>query len=97
MDSNALQVAACQASLPPAPATAANTSTYTCDDGRTVQASYPDTNTAVLIFDQKTHRLHIAVSASGTPYVDDGWQWWTKGMHEALLAPLQPRESMQRY
>lgn len=88
----ALLLAACQASLPPAPA-AANTSRYACDDGRTVQASYPDTDTAVLTLDRQTHHLHVAVSASGARYAGDGLQWWTRGMHEALLAPLQPGES----
>lgn len=77
----------------PAPATATNTLTYTCDDGRIVRAAYPDTDTAVLSFDRQTHRLHIAVSADGARYVGDRWQWWSKGMHDARLAPLQPGES----
>lgn len=89
----ALSLAACQASLPPAPVAATGTSIYACDDSRTVQATYPDTDTAVLVFDQQAHRLHTAISASGARYVGDGWQWWTKGMQQASLAPLQPGES----
>lgn len=93
LPASTLLLAACQTSLPAAPAVATNTLTYTCDDGRTVQASYPDTDTAELTFDEHTHRLHIAISASGARYIGDGWQWWSKGMHQAWLAPLQAGES----
>ncbi|CAM5247750.1 DUF4232 domain-containing protein [Rhodanobacter lindaniclasticus] len=68
--------------------------TYTCDDGRTVQATYPDTQTAVLSFDAQSHRLHIAISADGARYVGEHWQWWSKGMHDAQLAELKPGESI---
>jgi len=84
----ALLLAGCQT---PAPDTAAKTLTYRCDDGRSVQASYPDTDTAVLTLDGQAHRLHIAVSADGARYVGDTWQWWTRG-HDAFLAPLKPGE-----
>lgn len=67
---------------------------YTCDDGRTVQATYPDTQTAVLSFDSQTHRLHAAISADGARYVGGHWQWWSKGMHDAWLAELKPGEAM---
>jgi len=66
--------------------------TYTCDDGRTVQATYPDTQIAVLNFDSRMHRLHAAISADGARYVDEHWQWWSKGMHDAWLAELKPGE-----
>ncbi len=67
---------------------------YTCDDGCTVQAVYPDADTAVLTLDRHTHRLHTAISADGARYVGDQWQWWTKGMHDARLAPLQSGETV---
>ena len=86
-----LALAACQAALPPAPVTA-QTVTYHCEDGRTLQASYPDTDTAVLALDGRIHRLHIALSASGARYTGDGWQWWTKGLRDGQLAPLQAGE-----
>lgn len=70
------------------------TLTYTCDDGRTVQAAYPDTDTAVLTLDGRPHQLHTAVSADGARYVGKHWQWWTKGMREARLAPLKPGETI---
>ncbi|SEJ42643.1 MliC family protein [Frateuria terrea] len=67
---------------------------YHCADGRVVQAGYEGTDRAVLAVDGATHRLTIALSASGARYVGDGWQWWTKGMHDAWLAPLQPGENI---
>ena len=66
---------------------------YVCKDGRTVQASYPDTSTAVLGLEGQIHRLHIAVSADGARYVGTHWQWWTKGMHDAWLSPLRNGET----
>jgi membrane-bound inhibitor of C-type lysozyme len=68
--------------------------TYTCDDGRTVQAVYPDAQTAVLDFDAQAHRLHAAISADGARYVGGHWQWWSKGMHDAWLAELKPGEKV---
>jgi membrane-bound inhibitor of C-type lysozyme len=79
--------------IDPAPAAPVEL-TYRCDDGRTVRAAYPDIRTAVLGFDGETHRLHIAVSADGARYVGAGWQWWSKGMHDAWLAPLQGAEQI---
>ncbi|MEO8808639.1 MAG: MliC family protein [Rhodanobacter sp.] len=86
-----LLFAGCQT---PAPDATAKAITYTCDDGRTVQAVYPDTETAVIILDGQTLRLHIAVSADGARYVGNRWQWWTKGMHDARLAPLKPGDAI---
>lgn len=78
----------------PTPSPTAQVVSYTCDDGRTVQAVYPDTNSAVLTLDGQPHHLKTAVSASGARYVGDQWQWWTKGMHDAQLAPLKPTETI---
>ena len=78
----------------PVPAAVANSLSYACDDGRTVQAAYPDTDTAVLTFDGQTHQMHTAISADGARYVGKHWQWWTKGMHEGRLAPLKPGETI---
>lgn len=86
-----LLLAGCQL---PAPSATAKTTTYTCNDGRSVRAVYPDTNTAMLTFDGQSHRLHIAVSADGARYVSDEWQWWAKGMHKARLAPLKEGETI---
>jgi membrane-bound inhibitor of C-type lysozyme len=75
-------------------ASLAKTLTYTCNSGRTVQAAYPDPDTAVLILDGQTRSLRLAISADGARYVGKRWQWWTKGMHDAWLAPLQPGETV---
>lgn len=67
---------------------------YTCSDGQAVQASYPDNNTAVIKLKGETHTLHVALSGSGARYIGEGWQWWTKGMHDGMLAPLAADESI---
>lgn len=67
---------------------------YTCADGQTLQASYPDHDTAVIKLKGKTHHLQSVKSGSGARYIGDGWQWWTKGMHNGELAPLSARETL---
>ncbi|MET0273123.1 MAG: MliC family protein [Phenylobacterium sp.] len=86
---------------PPAPPTAAGpvnpdpkVSTYACEDGETVQAGYPDADTAVLDYKGHTYTLKIARSASGARYIGYGLQWWTKGMEEAAFANLKPGEEI---
>lgn len=80
--------------LRPLAAAAGKSVAYACADGRTVQAAYPDSDTAVLTLDGRTFRLRTAVSADGARYVGDRWQWWTKGMHEGQLAPLKTGEKI---
>jgi membrane-bound inhibitor of C-type lysozyme len=82
-------LAACQPLRPATPRLV-----YRCADGRVVQADYEDTDHAVLVVDGRSRRLTIARSASGARYVGGGWQWWTKGMHDAWLAPLRPGETL---
>lgn len=67
---------------------------YTCSDGQVVQATYPDTNTALIKIKGETHSLRISLSGSGTRYTGDGWQWWTKGMQDGMLAPLAVNETI---
>jgi membrane-bound inhibitor of C-type lysozyme len=67
---------------------------YACSDGQVVQAAYPDTHTALVKIKGETHTLNIALSASGARYIGDGWQWWTKGMHDGMLAPLATGETI---
>jgi membrane-bound inhibitor of C-type lysozyme len=86
-----LLLAACQTTAPVATTDAL---TYHCQDGRQLQASYPAADIAVLTLDGQTRRLHLARSADGARYIDKQWQWWTKGMHEGFLAPLQPGETI---
>jgi membrane-bound inhibitor of C-type lysozyme len=96
----ALALAACgqgqeQAKAPaPAAAPAAPVTTYSCADGRTVRASYPDTETAIVEVDGRSRTLKIAISASGARYTGDGFQWWTKGMTQGQLSPLAAGEDI---
>ena len=67
---------------------------YTCTDGRIVAATYPNQTTAILAFAGQTLTLSIAPSADGARYTGHAWQWWSKGMHDAALAPLAPAETI---
>lgn len=95
----ALGLAACskpaeQAKAPAPAAKAAPVTVYACDDGRSVRASYPDPDTAVVEIDGKSRNLKIAISASGARYTGDGYQWWTKGMSQGQLSPLAAGEDI---
>jgi membrane-bound inhibitor of C-type lysozyme len=67
---------------------------YSCTDGRVVTATYPDQTTAILAFSGQTLTLTIAPSADGARYTGHSWQWWSKGMHDASLAPLAAGETI---
>lgn len=67
---------------------------YTCADGSVVEAAYPTTDAARLIYKGQPIDMSIAISASGARYVGGGWQWWTKGMTQGWLAPLAPGETI---
>jgi membrane-bound inhibitor of C-type lysozyme len=86
-------LAGCSAVSTDRAATLAWTS-YTCTDGQVVQAAYPDANTALVKIKGETHTLHIAMSGSGARYIGDNWQWWSKGMHDGMLAPLAAGETI---
>jgi membrane-bound inhibitor of C-type lysozyme len=66
---------------------------YVCEDGRALNALYPDREMAQLKLGDATHLLRITRSASGARYVGDALQWWTKG-DTATLAPLKPGEDV---
>ena len=72
----------------------ATLTSYQCSDGSLVEASYPTTDTARIIHQGRSVEMTIAVSASGTRYVGGGWEWWTKGTTEAMLAPLAEGEDI---
>lgn len=90
----AAQAPAAPAAPAAAPAPAVKATVYSCADGRTVSATYPDPQTAVVEIDGGVRTLKIAVSASGARYVGDGLQWWTKGMTSAQLSPLAAGEDI---
>ncbi len=95
----AMTLGACQRSddSPAAASTAVNPDPkvrlYTCEDGRQIEAGYPDTDTAVVKVEGRPYPLKIAMSASGARYVGYGIQWWTKG-DDAYLATLKPGEDI---
>jgi len=64
---------------------------YTCMDGQTITAGYPDRGTAVVTFRDHAYTLKLAPSASGARYVGFGLQWWVKG-DRAAIAPLKSGE-----
>lgn len=63
----------------PQPQSAPATRSYRCESGETVNATYPSTDTATIQYKGQNHEMRIAVSGSGTRYVGDGLEWWTKG------------------
>ena len=79
---------------PPAVNPDAGVRTYACTDGRTVQAGYPDRDTAVVDVGGHAYPLKAQVSADGVRYVGYGLQWWTKGMQEARLSRLKDGETI---
>ena len=87
------------ATRPPAPPAGAvnpdaGVRTYACADGRTVQAGYPDHDTAVVDVGGHAYPLKAAVSSDGVRYVGFGLQWWTKGMNVARLSRLRDGETV---
>ena len=88
----ALALSACAPIGEDAVQTSAATTSFYCEDGSTVRASYPTTNTARVLIGDQAVDMTIAVAASGSRYVGSGWQWWTKGMNSGLLTRLAPGE-----
>lgn len=73
---------------PPATPTVPNTPiTYSCEDGKTVVATYAG-ETATVVYEGKTYAMTTQLSASGARYQGDGLQWWTKGLTEGMVAPI---------
>lgn len=75
-------------------ASGAGQTSYRCADGSIVEASYPTTDTARILYDGGVIDMTIAVSASGARYVGGGWEWWTKGTTEGTLSALAPGEEI---
>lgn len=67
---------------------------YLCDDGASVEATYPTQDTARIVYNGQIINMTIARSASGARYTGDGWEWWSKGGDEAYLAPLAAGETI---
>ena len=86
----ALLIPAC---APTAPTPLPQSFAYVCEDGRALQAVYPDADTARLTENGVTHILRAGRAASGVRYVGAGLQWWTKG-EEGRLSRLAPGEAV---
>ncbi len=56
-----------------------STHVFRCESGRSIEVSYPDTDSAIVVYEGRTFRMKIAVSASGARYVGEGMEWWSKG------------------
>lgn len=64
------------------------THTYQCDSGETITATYPSSKTALVQHKGAKHTMQIAVSASGSRYVGNELEWWTKGSGPGAEAAL---------
>ncbi|MDS1310110.1 MULTISPECIES: MliC family protein [Marinobacter] len=66
----------------------AATHTYQCESGETITATYPSNTSAVIQHKGAKHTMQIAVSASGSRYVGNELEWWTKGSGPGAEAAL---------
>ncbi|MEY0234430.1 MliC family protein [Providencia manganoxydans] len=66
---------------------AARTDTYNCE-GQKVKISFPDENTAVMLYSDELIVLKNAPSASGARYVGENMQLWAQGKNEFNLATI---------
>lgn len=66
-------------------AAASTTYHYQCESGEKVSVSYPNTELAHVHYQGNSHTMHIAVSGSGSRYVGDGLEWWTKGSGASIF------------
>lgn len=64
-----------------------------CDNEQTIAVAYPDTDHAILYHEGEFILLKNVISASGSRYTGEGWQWWTKG-DEGTLAKLKDNEEI---
>lgn len=72
------------------PASAAETKHYDCENEQ-IRIGYTG-DYAILDYQNQLFLLKTAISASGTRYVGENWQWWTKSGEEGNLAPKQDSE-----
>ena len=52
---------------------------YQCESGETVAVTYNTTESAKVEYKGTQYNMNIAVSASGSRYVGEGMEWWSKG------------------
>lgn len=52
---------------------------YQCDSGKTIIVNYVDIDSAQVQYEGESYNMKIAISASGSRYVGDEFEWWSKG------------------
>ncbi|MPS48243.1 MAG: hypothetical protein E2592_04525 [Methylobacillus sp.] len=57
---------------------------YQCESGGVAQVAYTQ-DKAVLQYQENTHTLTQAISASGARYRNDALEWWSKGDEATLF------------
>ncbi len=76
-------------------ALALETYTMKCDNGQQFKIAYTGTTAedsqAIIYSKNKLYLLKIAISASGSRYIGEGMQWWSKGDY-GFLSKLKPNE-----
>ena len=68
--------------------------TYACAGGQSLQAAYPDSETAIVTWKGHAYALKLARSASGARYTGYGLQWWTKGLNRGTISTLKAGEEV---
>jgi len=66
---------------------------YACESGTTIEARYPDTDTAALTYQNRDYAMQAVPAASGARYVGAGVEWWTAtrdGQESGTLSRLGP-------
>lgn len=61
---------------------------YSCNNGETISARYPNTDHAVVYYQGDDLPMHIAISADGARYVGNDYEWWTRGTGQGAKATL---------
>ena len=61
---------------------------YRCKSGKQIQVSYPGDGSAIVNYESRRMPMTIAVSASGTRYIGDDFEWWSKGSGEGAPGTL---------
>lgn len=65
---------------------------YECENGEKFKVAYPDNIHAIMIKnDGNVELFQIAISASGARYINENYQWWTKG-DKANLSKLKTKD-----
>ncbi|MBV6425118.1 MAG: hypothetical protein NAOJABEB_02932 [Steroidobacteraceae bacterium] len=73
---------------PGATSPVASAHNYRCESGETIVATYPSTDSATVQYKGNSYIMLIAVSGSGSRYIGDELEWWTKGSGTGSVGTL---------